>query len=215
MALARLSLATKMTQKTEPNNQTRIAVFISGNGSNLQALIDHQAQNSDCPYDIALVFSNKENAYGLQRAETAGVRTKCLSHREYDSRQTFEEQIVHILHDHQIELVVLAGFMRVLSPFFVSQYAQRIINIHPSLLPKFPGLNAMEQALAARETITGCTVHLVDDGVDTGPILAQKEVSVSSDETIESLQKKIHAAEHQLYPSALAQFCEQGLSAQS
>ena len=202
-----------MTQGTEPNNQTRIAVFISGNGSNLQALIDHQAQNADCPYDIALVFSNKENAYGLQRAHKAGIPTQYFSHRDFDSRQGFEKQVVDLLQDQQIELVVLAGFMRVLSPFFVSQYDQRIINIHPSLLPNFPGLNAMEQALTAQVSVTGCTVHLVDNGVDTGPILDQKEVSVAADETIESLQAKIHAAEHQLYPSALAHFCRQRLEA--
>ena len=192
--------------------KVRVAVFISGNGSNLQALIDRARQEDDCPYEIALVFSNKETAYGLQRARAANIPTVSFPHQAFDSRQGFEEKIVTTLEQAAVELVVLAGFMRVLSPFFVTKYAQRIINIHPSLLPQFPGLNAMEQALNANVTRTGCTVHLVDDGVDTGPVLAQEEVPVAPNETLETLQPKIHAAEHRLYPAAVADFCRARLT---
>jgi len=198
-----------MVEPSLKKQRVRVAVLISGNGSNLQALLDNQGHSAYCPYEIALVFSNQSSAYGLERAKRANVPTLCFSHRSFDSKAAFENKILEELVRFDIEVVVLAGFMRILSPDFVKSYAKRILNIHPSLLPAFPGLNAVEQALAAQVKETGCTVHLVDEGVDTGPVLAQETVSVAAEDTSESLHQKIHEAEHRLYPAALSGYCLQ------
>ena len=184
-----------------------VAVFISGNGSNLQALIDYENQTASCPYEIVVVVSNKEKAFGLQRAQEAQIPTLIVNHKSYETREAFEKEIIERLSDFSVEVIALAGFMRVLSPFFVNFHAQRILNLHPSLLPLFPGLHAVEQALEAEVTESGCTVHVVDTGVDTGPVVAQARVPVLKEDTPDTLHERIHQAEHDLYPTALSSFC--------
>jgi formyltetrahydrofolate-dependent phosphoribosylglycinamide formyltransferase len=202
-----------MEPTPKPPPRLRVAVLISGNGSNLQALIDHERGPSDCPYEVVVVFSNKKSAFGLQRAEKSDIPTRALNHKDFDSRPAFEEQMVAELQSFNIDLIVLAGFMRVLSPYFVNTFQGRILNIHPSLLPDFPGLHAVEQALEAGAQRSGCTVHLVDAGVDTGPVVAQEAVAVHEDDTAQTLHERIHHAEHRLYPAAVHNFCTQLLNA--
>lgn len=182
----------------------RVAVLISGNGSNLQALID-STRNSTMGMraEIVFVLSNKENVMGLERARKAGIASKCLSHKDFKSREDFDAAMTSLLESHGIDVVCLAGFMRILSGQFVSKWKGRLINIHPSLLPKYPGLHVQRQALEAGEKYSGCTVHFVDEGVDTGAIIFQRRVAIKEGETEESLTRKIHRAEHYAYPHAL------------
>ncbi|NLK07083.1 MAG: phosphoribosylglycinamide formyltransferase [Firmicutes bacterium] len=180
----------------------RLAVLVSGRGSNLQALIDavHQKKLNA---SIVSVISDRTNAYGLQRAQIAGIPTKVFPWLKGGCREDYFQQIADYLEDLQIDLVVLAGFMRVLSPNIVAQFPNRIINIHPSLLPAFPGLNAQRQALEYGVKFTGCTVHFVDEGVDSGPILVQKVVPIQPDDTEETLAKRILDEEHIALPEAV------------
>lgn len=182
----------------------RVAVLISGNGSNLQSLID-ATRNSTIGIraEIVFVLSNKENVMGLERARKAGIDNKCLSHRAFNSREEFDAAMTSLLESHKVDIVCLAGFMRILSSEFVRKWKGRLINIHPSLLPKFPGLHVQKQALDAGEQCSGCTVHFVDEGVDTGAIIFQRSVRITEGETEESLTEKIHRAEHFAYPFAL------------
>lgn len=180
----------------------RVAVLISGNGSNLQALID-AACAGDYPAEISLVISNKSDAFGLTRAERAGVPNRVISHRDFSSREAFDRAMHEELTSHRIEIVCLAGFMRLLSPWFVRQWEGRMLNIHPSLLPDFKGGHAICDALAAGVKETGCTVHLVTEEMDAGPVLMQARVPVFSGDTEESLAQRIHAEEHRIYPQAL------------
>lgn len=179
-----------------------IAVFASGNGSNFQAIIDAiQAEKLDAT--IKLLVCDKPGAYAIDRAKAAGIEYFEFRAKDYQDKQAYEEEILARLTDSKIELVVLAGYMRLIGPTLLSSYEGRIVNIHPSLLPAFPGKDAMGQALAAKVAVSGVTVHYVDSGMDSGPIIAQKEVSLEENETIETLQVKIHAIEHQLYPAVL------------
>ena len=181
----------------------RTAILISGNGSNLQALIDAAASDPDYPAELALVLSNKADAYGLTRAENAGIPTAVINHRDYDSREAFDAAMDAVLQEHRIELVCLAGFMRLLTPGFVEKREGRMINIHPSLLPAFKGLDTHQRALEAGVRFSGCTVHFVVPEMDAGPIILQAAVPVMLQDTADSLQQRIHQAEHQLYPQAL------------
>ena len=176
-----------------------IAVFCSGSGTNLQSLIDQSLS----PGKIACVVANKASSGALARAKKASISTHVVPHKEYAKKEDFERALLEVCALHRIELVVLAGFMRVLSPFFVGGFSGKIVNIHPSLLPSFPGLHAQKQALSAGVRIAGCTVHLVDEGVDTGPILAQAAVPVMTDDTEESLSRRILRQEHRLLPSVI------------
>ena len=185
----------------------KIGVLISGNGSNLQALIDACA-HADYPAEIVTVISNKESAYGLNRAADAGIPAHIISHRDYASREAFDEAMHEILQRHQVEIVCLAGFMRLLSPAFVRHWQGKLLNIHPSLLPAFKGAHAVADALAAGVKIAGCTVHLVIDEVDAGPIILQAEVPVLPDDTEETLHQRIHEQEHRIYPVALKMVVE-------
>lgn len=179
-----------------------IAVFASGNGSNFQAIIDAiQAEKLDAT--IKLLVCDKPGAYAIDRAKAAGIEYFEFRAKDYQDKQAYEEEILARLTDSKIELVVLAGYMRLIGPTLLSSFEGRIVNIHPSLLPAFPGKDAMGQALAAKVAVSGVTVHYVDSGMDSGPIIAQKEVSLEESETIETLQVKIHAIEHQLYPAVL------------
>ncbi|MBA4805552.1 MAG: phosphoribosylglycinamide formyltransferase [Brevundimonas sp.] len=185
----------------------RAAVLISGTGSNMAALVE-AARQDDCPYAVALVLSNRPDAAGLARAAEAGVPTLAVDHRPFaGDREAHERAIDEALRRHEIEVVALAGYMRLLTPWLVGRWSGRMLNIHPSLLPKHPGLDTHARALAAGDTEAGCTVHLVTEGVDEGPALAQARVPVQPDDTPDSLARRVLAAEHRLYPRALAEFC--------
>ena len=179
-----------------------VGVLISGSGTNLQALID-ACKHPDYPAEIAVVISNKKSAYGLERAKAAGLATAWLPARPHSSREDHEAALTETLRHHAAQWVVCAGYMRVLSPSFVHNWPNRILNIHPSLLPAFPGIDAQGQAHEAGVRISGATVHLVDEGCDTGPILAQAATAVLEDDTRDSLQKRILKLEHVLYPQVL------------
>jgi len=180
----------------------KTGVLISGSGTNLQALIDACAA-SDFPAEIVLVISNRADAGGLERARRAGIATRIIPHKEYLSREAFDAAVDTALRTAGVEFVCLAGFMRLLTPGFVNQWRDRLVNVHPSLLPAFKGINAVEQALAAGVNWTGCTVHFVRPEMDTGPILLQIEVPVEAGDTSESLHDRIRQAEHRAYPQAL------------
>jgi phosphoribosylglycinamide formyltransferase 1 len=184
----------------------RIAVLISGRGSNLGALL-----RNDLSGDIVVVGSNKADAKGLDIAHNAGVATFALSHKEFASREAFDEALVKTLNQHRPDVVVLAGFMRILTPVFTHAFAGRLINIHPSLLPSYPGLDTHEKALADGVKLAGCTVHFVTNELDNGPIIAQAAVNVDDDETPESLAAKVLVQEHQIFPYAVRLFCEERL----
>jgi formyltetrahydrofolate-dependent phosphoribosylglycinamide formyltransferase len=184
-----------------------VAVLISGAGSNMAALID-AADRVDAPFEVVLVLSNRPEAGGLAVAETRGVASAVVDHAPFGKdRAAHERAIQTVLEAHGVEVVALAGYMRLLTPFLVGQWAGRILNIHPSLLPKHPGLDTHARALAAGDTEAGCTVHLVTDGVDEGPLLAQASVAIQPDDTPASLARRVLAAEHQLDPTALADLC--------
>lgn len=185
--------------------RARVGVLISGNGSNLQALID-AARDPDYPAEIALVVSNRAEAYGLARAEAAGIPAALISHRGHESREAFDRTVDTALSGAGVEIVCLAGFMRLLSPWMVERWQGRMLNIHPSLLPDFKGAHAVRDAFSAGVTETGCTVHVVTEELDAGPLLAQARVPVLPGDTEESLHQRIHAAEHALYPQALKEF---------
>ncbi|WP_261378515.1 phosphoribosylglycinamide formyltransferase [Paenibacillus agilis] len=182
-----------------------MAVFASGTGSNFQALVDaFQAGPAQYEGDIVLLVCDKPQAYVVKRAEAAGVPVACFTPKSYLSREQYEEDVLLKLREERIDWIVLAGYMRLVTPVLLSAYGGRMLNIHPSLLPAFPGLNAVKQALDYGVCVTGVTVHLVDEGVDTGQVLAQRVVLVEKNDTEETLAARIHAAEHELYPAAVA-----------
>jgi phosphoribosylglycinamide formyltransferase 1 len=174
----------------------KIAVLISGSGSNLQALIDS--------HNIDLVISNKVDSYGLVRAEKAGIKTAVVNHKDYKTREEFDAEVHRILVENGIEIVCLAGFMRLLTPEFVNKWNGKMLNIHPSLLPAFKGGAAIKDAFEYGVKITGATVHFVIPEMDSGKIIVQGAVAIEAGDTIESLAAKIHAVEHQIYPKALS-----------
>ncbi|NLC51262.1 MAG: phosphoribosylglycinamide formyltransferase [Firmicutes bacterium] len=184
----------------------RLGVLASGSGTNLQAIID-AVEAKKLPAEIAVVVSDNAQAPALERARKHRYKHICLNPRNYKGREEYDAALVSLLQRERVGLVVLAGFMRLLSRYFVREYEGRITNIHPSLLPAFPGLNAVQQALKYGVKITGCTVHFVDEGVDTGPIIAQVAVAVKEGDTVETLHQRIHSAEHKLYPWALGLIC--------
>ncbi len=180
----------------------RVAVLISGNGSNLQALIDAASQ-PDYPARIVLVISNKADAYGLIRAKNAGIPEHVISHKDYNSREEFDAAMNALLKQNDVEFVCLAGFMRILSAGFVNSWRGRMLNIHPSLLPDFKGAHAVRDALNSGAKESGCTVHLVTEEMDAGEIIAQEQVPILPDDSEEKLHQRIHLQEHLLYPQAL------------
>lgn len=184
----------------------RIGVLVSGRGSNLQALVD-AARRGELGGEIAVVVSNVEGAFGLERARKAGIPAVFCDHHG-KKREAFDAEIVEILRAHRVDLVCLAGFMRLLSPVFVSAFPGGIVNIHPALLPAFPGLDAPRQAWEHGVKVSGATVHLVDEGLDSGPIVAQEAVPVLSGDTPERLAARILEAEHRLYPRAVRHLLE-------
>lgn len=174
-------------------------MFVSGSGTNLQAIIDAGIPN----VEIALVLSNNPGAYALERAKKHGIPAEIADHRDYSGREEYEKRVLELLEPYEVDLIALAGFMRILSPYFVRAYKNRIVNIHPALLPSFPGMHAARQALESGVKFTGCTVHFVDEGIDTGPTILQAVVPVLDDDDEESLLERIHKEEHRIYPEAL------------
>lgn len=190
-----------------PRSRLRVAILISGRGSNMQALIEDCAQ-AGSPAEIALVISNKAEASGLAQASAAGIATDIVSHHAFVDRAAFEAEIDTKLRAAGIQLVCLAGFMRILSDKFVAAWRDRMINIHPSLLPSFRGLDTHARALAAGVRLHGCTVHFVRPEMDTGPIIVQAAVPIDSADTPDSLAARVLAAEHRIYPLALRWIAE-------
>lgn len=184
-----------------------IVVLISGSGSNLQAIID-ATQSGIIPARIKAVICNKEDAFGLTRAANAGLVTEVISHKGYDSREQFDQALQDVIDQYSPDLVVLAGFMRILTPEFVRHYSGRMLNIHPSLLPKYRGLNTHQRAIDAGELEHGVTVHFVTEELDGGPNVLQARVPISKDETAESLAGKVLVQEHQIYPRAIKWFAQ-------
>lgn len=185
------------------NNKLKVAVLISGRGSNLKSLINNSKQD-DCPYQISLVLSNKSSALGLNHAKDANIDTAIINHKDYKSREEFDKKMHDILQDNKIEFICLAGFMRLLSKWFVNQWQDKLINIHPSLLPSFKGENAQQQAINYGVKVAGCTVHYVTEDMDAGPIIDQSWCEVNSNDDADSLSKKIIKLEHKLYPKCLS-----------
>jgi len=192
-----------MTAPEASASRRRAAVLISGRGSNLAALIDACAR-PDAAAEIALVISNRPDAAGIAHARAAGVAAEIIDHRRFGARDLFERSLNAVLEAHEIDLVCLAGFMRVLSSWFTERWRDRLLNIHPSLLPAFPGLDTHRRALGAGVRFSGCTVHFVRAEVDAGPIIVQGVVAVRPDDTPETLAARVLEAEHRCYPLALA-----------
>ncbi|VXC87595.1 phosphoribosylglycinamide formyltransferase 1 [Pseudomonas sp. 9AZ] len=184
-----------------------VVVLISGSGSNLQALIDSIAHDGN-PARIAAVISNRADAYGLERAKQAGIATAVLDHKQFDGREAFDAALVEAIDAFDPQLVVLAGFMRILTPGFVRHYAGRLLNIHPSLLPKYKGLHTHQRALDAGDSEHGCSVHFVSEELDGGPLVVQAVVPVQSDDSPTSLAQRVHEQEHVIYPLAVRWFAE-------
>lgn len=185
------------------SRRLRTAVLISGRGSNMMALLK-AAQRSDYPADIVLVISNKPEAEGLRRADAAGVEAIAIDHKAFETREAFERELDAALKDHNIEFVACAGFMRVLTPWFVARWDSRLINIHPSLLPKYKGLHTHKRALEAGDTVAGASVHWVVTEVDGGSVIDHETVDITPQDTEESLRERVLARELILYPRALA-----------
>ncbi len=186
----------------------KAAILISGGGTNLQAFID-QVDDGRLELEIAVVFSNRPDAYGLERAENAGIPTVCVEHGDFEAREQFDQAVVTALDEFEPDLIILAGFMRILSPWFVRHYEGRILNIHPALLPLYPGLNTHARALEAGDSHHGSTVHFVTDELDAGPRILAGRLEIDRQETAEQLKIRVQALEHQIYPQA-AQLCAAG-----
>jgi phosphoribosylglycinamide formyltransferase-1 len=190
------------------NGRVKVGVLISGAGSNMAALID-AAQAPDCPYEIVLVISNKADAGGLAVAAAKGVQTDVVHMGALQgSREAHERVINAVLCAAGVQVVALAGYMRILTPWLVEQWKGRMLNVHPSLLPLYPGLDTHARAITAGDAEAGCTIHIVTDGVDEGPVLGQARVPILADDTRLSLAERVHVAEHQLYPRVLVEFCK-------
>ncbi|USD22672.1 phosphoribosylglycinamide formyltransferase [Microbulbifer variabilis] len=185
----------------------KVAVLISGSGSNLQALLDASA-NAGADFSVCAVISNKPEAFGLKRATEAGVPTSVVDHRNFSGRENFDQALIAEIDSHQPDLVVLAGFMRILTPEFVRHYSGRLLNIHPSLLPKYQGLHTHQRALEAGDSEHGVTVHFVTEELDGGPPIVQAAVPIKEGDTPESLAKRVQVQEHVIYPMAVTWFAQ-------
>lgn len=189
------------------------AVFASGNGSNLQAII-HAVQKGDIKANLSLVFSNNPKAFALERANRAGIKTLVLNPNDYMNRQSFDREIMVHLKEEKIDFIVLAGYMLLLSPFFIKKFPHKILNVHPSLLPAFKGTHAIKDAFLYGAKVTGVTIHFVDDKVDHGPIIMQEALRIKETDTLEILEQKIHSVEHRLYPKTIDLFAQGKLKAE-
>ncbi len=200
-----------MTPDPRPR-RLRTAVLISGRGSNMLALAD-AAADADYPAEIRLVLANRAAAAGLEAARERGIEALALPHTGYESRAAFDAAMTAELKTRGIELIVLAGFMRILTPGFIADWEGRILNIHPSLLPKYPGLDTHARAIAAHDAEAGCSVHVVTEVLDDGPVITQARVAIAAGDTAETLAERVLAEEHRLYPKAVAQYARQLLDA--
>jgi formyltetrahydrofolate-dependent phosphoribosylglycinamide formyltransferase len=189
------------------DDRVRVAVLISGRGSNMGALAEYRRRDPGRAYQLAIVASNVPEARGLVLARRLGIKTWARSHKGMD-REAFDRLVDAELRNHDIELVALAGYMRLLSPWFIQQWPGRILNIHPSLLPLYKGLDTHRRALMAGDEYAGCSVHVVTEELDSGPILARARVRIEARDDSDSLAKRVLEAEHELYPRALDEFCE-------
>jgi phosphoribosylglycinamide formyltransferase-1 len=185
----------------------KLGILISGNGSNLQSIVDNIEQGS-LKAIIKIVVSNNPEAYGITRAKKHGIPVVVFKNDEFKNKEDFDSELVKILKNEGVELVILAGFMRIITPTLLKAFAGRIMNIHPALLPSFPGIHGQKQALDYGVKLSGCTVHFVDEGVDTGPIIIQSAVQVFDDDTEETLAARILKEEHKIYPRAIQFFAE-------
>ncbi len=188
----------------------KLGILISGSGTNLQAIIDN-IETGFIPAEISIVISNNPDAYGLKRAEKKGISIEVINHKDYPSREEFEKKLIEKLDSYNVDYVILAGFMRVLTVFFINHFKNRILNIHPALLPSFPGVNAQKQAFDYGVKFSGCTVHFVTKEVDVGPIVIQAVVPVLPEDTAEKLQKRILEKEHIIFPLAIKMLVEDKL----
>jgi phosphoribosylglycinamide formyltransferase-1 len=185
----------------------RIGVLASGGGTNLQAIID-RCQDGRLAAEIVIVITNNPGVGALERAAKAGIQTLCINHRDFSRREEFDEALVKVLLDAEVELVALAGFMRIISQTFIDAFPGRVINVHPALLPAFPGLHVQQQAIDYGARFSGCTVHFVDGGIDTGPIIIQAVVPILPDDTADTLAARILEQEHKVYPRAIQLIAE-------
>jgi phosphoribosylglycinamide formyltransferase-1 len=185
----------------------RIGVLVSGSGSNLQAIID-RIEAGVLNAEIRVTISNRSDAYALVRSEKHGIPTTVIRHQDFRTREDFDRRMIEILQSHEVELVVMAGFMRVLTPVFLHAFPLRIMNIHPALLPAFPGTHVQQQAIDYGVKFSGCTVHFADEGVDTGPVIIQAVVPVLPRDTAETLAARILREEHRIYPQAIQFYAE-------
>ena len=190
-----------------------VVVLLSGTGSNLQALIDSDDVKAS-PATLRAVISNRADAPGLQRAKNAGIDTRVLDHTAFEGREAFDAALIEIIDTFNPHLVVLAGFMRILSADFVRHYQGRLLNIHPSLLPKYKGLHTHQRALEAQDREHGCSVHFVTEELDGGPLVVQAVVAIAADDSADTLAQRIHKAEHRIYPLAVRWFAEQRVQLQ-
>ena len=180
----------------------KLIVLASGNGSNFEAIVRH-IRDENLPLKVTYLLTDNPKAYALKRAERLGIPSKILDYKSFDNRDEYNRALLKFLKSLDFDLIVLAGYMRILPPFIVREFWRKIINIHPSLLPAFPGLHAIEKAYKYGVKVTGVTVHYVDEGVDTGPIIMQECVKIEDDDTLETLEEKIHKVEHEIYIKAI------------
>ena len=185
----------------------KLAVLVSGNGSNLQSIID-SINIGDINANISLVISNIESAFALKRAKKENLKSAFLNHKNFSSRESFDQALSELLIEHEVDLIVLAGFMRILSNSFIEKFHRKIINIHPSLLPKYPGLKTHEKVINNKDKYHGVTIHLVDEGLDSGPIIAQARFKANKYKDVDSLITKVHSLEHKLYPLIIKMIVE-------
>jgi len=191
--------------RDQPDRRCRAAILISGSGTNLQSFVD-RSRADQLDVDIVKVLSNRPEAYGLSRARAAGIATACVEHQDFSDRESFDRAVAATLDENEPDLIVLAGFMRILSPWFVRRYEGKILNIHPALLPKYPGLDTHARVLEAGDSRHGSTVHFVTDELDGGPRILAGRIAVRPNESPAELQARVQAVEHQIYPQAAQWF---------
>ena len=189
------------------NKKLKVGVLASGNGSNLQAIIDRSVRG-ELDAEVVCVITNRAAAFALERGQNHGIPSIHLNHKDFSGREAYDAAVVAALQAHGVELVVLAGFMRIITRVLLNAFPMAVMNIHPALLPSFPGLDAQKQALTHGTKLTGCTVHFVDEGTDTGPIIIQAAVPILADDTVETISQRIHVQEHRIYPQAIQLFAQ-------
>lgn len=202
--------AEEKKSQIETKNKCRVVVLISGSGTNLQAIIDGQ-KSGELPIEITAVISNRPDVKGLDRASQAGIRAITIDHKTFPDRESFDKALIENIDQHAPDLVVLAGFMRILTPEFVTRYLGKLINIHPSLLPKYPGLHTHQRAIDAGDKTHGVTVHFVTEELDGGPPIVQASIPVLTSDDADSLAKRLLVQEHKIYPLAVQWFAEHRL----